>query len=80
VTDPDEDLVPVSVRLGEFPEIGDPVQLFRASFESDGSATPGTDYLVTRDGQRFLITIPVSDVKPLTARLNWQSQLQGGRR
>jgi Tol biopolymer transport system component len=73
-------MMSVSVRLGEFPEIGDPVQLFRASFESDGSATPGTDYLVTRDGQRFLITIPVSDVKPLTARLNWQSQLQGGRR
>ena len=74
-------MMSVSVRLGESPVIGDPVQLFRADFEPDGSATPGnTDYLVTRDGQRFLITIPVTDVKPLTARLNWQSQLSEGRR
>ena len=75
---PPDRMMSVSVRLGETVDIGEPTQLFRAHFESDGSATPGnTDYLVTRDGQRFLITIPVAEVKPLTARRNWRSLIHG---
>jgi hypothetical protein len=36
------------------------------------AATAG---LVTRSGNRFLITLPVVQLKPLTAKLNWRSML-----
>jgi hypothetical protein len=66
----------VRVRLGDTAEIGTPQLLFRAAFEQYGSALAGNpDYLVTRSGNRFLITLPVVQLKPLTAKLNWRSML-----
>jgi Tol biopolymer transport system component len=72
-------MMAVDVRLGDSIQIGTPHLLFHAPFEPSGLATAGTaDYLVTRGGQRFLITVPVVSVKPLTARLNWRSRLGHG--
>lgn len=72
-------MMAVDVRLGDSIQIGTPHVLFRAPFEPSGLATAGTaDYLVTRDARRFLITVPVVSVKPLTARLNWRSRLGHG--
>jgi len=73
---PQHRMISVSVRLGDTAEIGTPQLLFRAAFEEYGSALAGNpDYLVTRRGDRFLITLPVVQLKPLTAKLNWRSML-----
>jgi hypothetical protein len=69
-------MMSVSVRLGAAANLGTPQLLFRAAFEEYGSALAGNpDYLVTRGGDRFLITLPVVQLKPLTAKLNWRSML-----
>jgi serine/threonine protein kinase/Tol biopolymer transport system component len=74
---PPDRMMAVGVRLGDTPHIGKPYVLFRAPFEASGQATAGTaDYLVTKDAQRFLITVPVIAVKPLTARLNWRTRMR----
>jgi eukaryotic-like serine/threonine-protein kinase len=70
-------MMAVDVRLGDTLKIGQPYALFRAPFEASGIATAGaSDYVVTRDAHRFLITVPVVSVKPLTARLNWRGRLR----
>jgi hypothetical protein len=53
-------------------ELGTPSALFSAAVVPGIDGLPSFDYVVTRDGQRFLIETAVrSDVVPLTAVINW---------
>jgi serine/threonine protein kinase/Tol biopolymer transport system component len=65
--------VPVTLHEGAF-EAGTPQPLFALR----NNPTPGTQYDVTRDGQRFIVSVPVQaeGASPLTLVLNWPSLLQ----
>ena len=65
--------VPVTVRAGSL-EAGAPHPLF----ELRANSTPGTQYDVTADGQRFIVSVPVQaeGASPLTLVLNWPALLQ----
>ena len=65
--------VPVTVRDGAL-EAGAPHPLF----ELRANSTPGTQYDVTADGQRFIVSVPVQaeGASPLTLVLNWPALLQ----
>ena len=65
--------VPVSVPDGAF-VAGTPRPLFAVR----ANPTPGTHYDVTRDGQRFIASVPVEPegASPLTLVLNWPALLQ----
>jgi len=65
--------VPVAVRDGAF-EVGTPQTLFATRM----NPTPGTQFDVTRDGQRFIVSVPVETegASPLTLVLNWPALLQ----
>jgi len=61
-------------------EIGTPVPLFRPRLLNGPNAGIGfrAQYDVTRDGQRFLLNVPVEDAPtpPITVVLNWTSELK----
>ena len=40
------------------------------------TATVGSRYAVTADGERFLITTATEDVAPITIALNWPAALK----
>jgi Tol biopolymer transport system component len=65
--------VPVTARGGTF-EAGTPQPLF----EVRANPTPGTQYDVTGDGQRFIVSVPAraEGASPLTLVLNWPALLQ----
>ena len=65
--------VPVTPRSGAF-EAGAPQPLF----EVGRNPTPGTQYDVTADGQRFIVSVPAraEGASPLTLVLNWPALLQ----
>jgi hypothetical protein len=65
--------VPISVRDGTL-EAGTPQHLFQLRANS----TPGRQYDVTEDGQRFIVSMPVQaeDASPLTLVQNWPALLQ----
>ena len=65
--------VPVTVTAGSF-DAGTPQPLF----ELRPTATPGTQYDVTADGQRFIVGVPVhpEGTSPLTLVTNWPALLQ----
>jgi Tol biopolymer transport system component len=67
---------PVSARSGSL-SVGDPRPLFQTSILSEGT-TATLEYVVSADGQRFLIGIPASEtlVFPATVVLNWAAQLE----
>jgi Tol biopolymer transport system component len=57
--------------------VGPPTGLFRIPSPSGFSAV-STRYDVSRDGQRFLVSVPLEEAQPgaLTVVLNWRSQLK----
>ena len=65
--------VPATVRGGSF-EVGTPQPLFELR-----ANTPGTQYDVTADGQRFIVSVPLhaEGTSPLTLVLNWPALLAG---
>jgi Tol biopolymer transport system component len=64
--------VPVTIRGGSL-EAGTPQTLF----ELRANATPGAQYDVTADGQRFVVSMPVREegASPLTVVTNWPALL-----
>jgi Tol biopolymer transport system component len=67
-------LMAVDVRTGDRLDLGAPHMLFAAPFVPGFDLIPFYDYVVTRDGQRFLIATALHDrVAPLTAVVNWTS-------
>ena len=70
-------LMAVPVRLGsngETAEVGTPVPLFQARVR--GMPTGQTQYVVSSDGQRFLMNTLIDDIvtSPITMILNWKPQ------
>ena len=66
----------------EAPELGTPVPLFAAQVGTVPSAVAGAQYVVSRDGQRFLVNVFGHDERqtPIRWILNWQPRRpQGGR-
>jgi hypothetical protein len=63
----------VAVRDGAL-EAGTPQPLFATRM----NPTPGTQFDVPRDGQRFIVSVPVEaeGASPLTLVLNWPALLQ----
>src|SRR5262249_17948151 len=66
-------LMAVDVRIGAGVEVGEPHALFQTRI----TGVSRNHYNVTRDGQRFLINSPSSDVamSPITVVVNWTSLL-----
>src|SRR5688572_22221943 len=67
-------LMAVDVALGPTPETGPP----RVLFETRVNVSPILDqYVVTPDGKRFLVAVPVapSAPEPITVVLNWPATL-----
>jgi len=75
---PDQSLESVEVRYTESGlSFGEPKALFKAPIHS-GITTTRNDYLVSADGQRFLINTPLEDTAklPITVVLNWTNLLK----
>jgi eukaryotic-like serine/threonine-protein kinase len=75
---PDRSLVSVDVRVtGNGLLFGTPKILFKTVLRSGLSTTKG-EYMVTKDGQRFLINVPLEDTTklPITVVLNWTKLLK----
>jgi Tol biopolymer transport system component len=76
LADTNDTIMAVSIKVGsDGINPGPPRELFSARF----SCRTTYCYDVTRDGQRFLISEPVSttaELNPLTVALNWQSRLK----
>lgn len=75
---PDKTLVSVDVRLTERGFSSDtPKVLFKTNLRSGLTATKG-EYMVAKDGQRFLINTPLEDTAklPITVVLNWTKLLK----
>ena len=73
----DGQLVAVPIRLGsnnETVEAGTPVRLFVTRVSGWGSGTQGPQYVVSPDGQRFLMNTLTGEVitSPITVILNWK--------
>ncbi|MFN2386837.1 MAG: protein kinase, partial [Thermoanaerobaculia bacterium] len=66
---------PVSARSGSL-SVGDPRPLFQTSILPE-ALTASSEYVVTADGQRFLVAVPPPEtlVFPATVVLNWAAQL-----
>ena len=69
------DLMAVPVMAGATFESGSAVRLFKTPL---GATTGGTPYDVTRDGERFLLSIATRDpeAQPMTAVVNWPEKLK----
>jgi serine/threonine protein kinase/Tol biopolymer transport system component len=79
----DGELMAVSIRLqNATAEIGSPVSLFKTNATGVALGIVGRNqYVVTRDGQRFLVNQPGQQgfSAPLTVVLNWTASLQRSR-
>ena len=78
---PDGGIMSVDVVVSESGlSFGTPKVLFKTPLYLVGITGSRNDYLVTRDGQRFLINTPSEDTKklPLAIILNWTSLLRAG--
>jgi Tol biopolymer transport system component len=65
--------VPISVDSPDSaPAIGSPVPLFAAHLSGSPQALTVRSYSVSRDGQRFLMDVPVETALPVTVILNWK--------
>jgi len=55
-------------------EVGIPRPLFDTAAVSNSSVTRGTPYVVTRDGQRFLVLATLEKManEPLEVLVNWR--------
>jgi eukaryotic-like serine/threonine-protein kinase len=69
------DLMAVPVTAGATFESGSAVRLFKTPL---GATPGGTPYDVTRDGERFLLSIATRDpdAQPMTAVVNWPAKLK----
>jgi eukaryotic-like serine/threonine-protein kinase len=68
----DGKLMSVPVDRGSL-EFGTPTILFETPLESPSLISP--QYVVTRDGQRFLLALPVGTMAPITVVLDWTKLL-----
>jgi serine/threonine protein kinase len=65
--------VPINVDSPDrAPAIGSPVPLFAAHLSGSPQAPTVRSYSVSRDGQRFLMDVPVETSLPVTVILNWK--------
>jgi hypothetical protein len=74
----DRALMSVAMKTGSTVEIGPPVRLFETRMSVlTSSGYTRNQYVVTADGQRFLINQPpaAAPPSPITVVLNWQSGL-----
>jgi hypothetical protein len=73
---PDNQLMAVSMRLDadrNTATAGTPVPLFRARLSGNPQSPTQRQYMVSPDGQRFLIDAPAEVSLPITVVLNWKS-------
>ena len=68
------DLTAVPIRTEPSLDVGAPSRLFRAQMRPDIDAT----YVVTKDGQRFLLNLPSLSSVPLNVVVNWLGDRGGG--
>ena len=71
----DNRLIAVPIRLDSernTVEAGTPVPLFAAQLSGNPQAGTQRQYMVTADGQRFLINAPAEVTLPITVVLNWK--------
>ena len=60
---------------GQEARIGTPVPLFAPEIITNPAGTNlGPQYMVSRDGQRFLIATAKASTSPIKVLLNWQPQ------
>jgi len=74
--------VAVTPRAGaEAPELAAPVPLFAGQVGTVPSGVAGAQYVVSRDGQRFLVNVFSHDERqtPIRWILNWQPRPPQGR-
>ena len=73
----DERLMAVPVRSATRLDVGDAVPLFEAHLLNGPANAAGTrhQYDVARDGQRFLLNVPLedADASSITVVLNWMA-------
>lgn len=73
----DKTLMAVSVSTGDALEAGVPVPLFKTRVPSPTISTDKNHYLVTADGQRFLVSqLEDRNTQPITVVLNWAANLK----
>jgi hypothetical protein len=76
----DGQLMAVPIQGDTTLEIGTPVPLFRLRLLNGPNGAQGfrAQYDVTRDGQKFLLNVPVEDAPtpPITVVLNWTAGLK----
>ena len=65
------DVMAVEVRLGEEVQVVRTERLFRERFRAGGDEFPRRDFIVSGNGQRFLLNLPTSDTVPVTVVRNW---------
>jgi hypothetical protein len=65
----------VDVHLAAEPRFGPPQELFQVPLHV-GLMTHRNDYAVSRDGKRFLFSVPPVSPPVITVRLNWTAALQ----
>lgn len=68
-------LMSVDVHLGSEARFGVPHELFQIPLHVSVT-THRNDYAVSRDGNRFLFSIPPANPRTITVRLNWTAALQ----
>jgi hypothetical protein len=76
---PDRNLMAVPIKTGSTVEASAPVRLFETAMSS--LIMPGytrNQYVVTADGQRFLINLPAEGASPspITVVINWTAALK----
>jgi Tol biopolymer transport system component len=72
---PDNRLMAVSMRLDSernIVEAGTPVPLFAAPLSGNPQGVGSRQYMVSADGQRFLLDAPSEVTRPITVVLNWK--------
>jgi serine/threonine protein kinase len=72
---PDNTLMAVPIRLDterNTVEAGTPLPLFRARLSGNPQAGTQWQYMVSADGQRFLLSAPAEVTLPITVVLNWK--------
>jgi serine/threonine protein kinase/Tol biopolymer transport system component len=69
---PDGKLMSVPVDLGSL-EFGTPKMLFETPIQSPSLIS--AQYVVTKDGQRFLLAVPLGTTAPITVVLDWTKLL-----
>ena len=72
---PDNRLMAVPIKLDpgrDAVEVGTPVSLFVARLSGDPQGGSNRHYMVSPDGQRFLMDAPAEATLPITVVLNWK--------